>query len=237
MVMKLMSRRIAGVAVALFVASCGGAKNDGQGGSTGRGGSGSGGALTGAGGGSGGATGGDIGGTGGASGGIGGGASGGIGGASGGIGGGASGGISGTGGGSVGGSGGGGIGGGGTGGAAGSDGTGACSPTTLCPAVYSPANTSNVCSPSVAVPCLNDVPCGAGRKLTGTPTFEDSLTCIYDGQGQLVSATTCGYRAHNTYCPKEFSCRTPNTTYCDGSPLECYHLGANVTCPVDSGSD
>ena len=59
------------------------------------------------------------------------------------------------------------------------------------------------------------------------------VTCIYDGQGALVSATTCGYQAHNIYRHRSLSCSGP----CDGSPMECFHLGADVTCPADAGSD
>jgi hypothetical protein len=200
--MELMSRKIVAVAVALFVASCGCAKNGAVGGSGGGDGSASGG-------------GGGV-----ASAGSGGGANGGIGGGIGGIGGSAGGGIAGT---------------AGSGGAGG----GCIAATVLCPAVYAPmsADASVGCTLLSGSPCWDDTPCGTGRRVSGEPNFENSLTCIYDGTGELVSATTCGYVAHYAYCRRSVGCDTPSPQMCDGSPLECFHVGADVTCPVDAGSD
>lgn len=204
--MKLMFGRIACFAFGLFVASCGSAKHDCPGASGGRGGSAAGGRAGTAGAGSGGPGSGDTGGVGGGTAGVAGSASGGTGG------------------------------GGGTAGAGGA--ADDCTPSRLCPAVYSPniANDSIGCTPAATLPCWQDVPCGAGRKISGAPDFEDSVTCIYDGQGALVSATTCGYVAHNHYC-RQLNCSAALPNLCDGSPMECFRLGADVTCPGDAGTD
>jgi hypothetical protein len=206
-----MLRGTACVAVALFLAGCGPAKNDAIGGSGGGGGSATGGrgaAASGGASGAAGATGGSgSGGSGGGSGGIGGSAGGGVGGAAA-----------------------------GTSGAAGA----AClAPAALCPAVYTPRSADSTvgCTPQSGSPCWDDTPCGAGRSVSGEPDFENTLTCIYDGTGQLVSATTCGYEAYYRYCPSLFGCGTSSRQSCTGSPGECFHVGADVTCAVDAGSD
>ena len=200
--MRFVSRRIACVAAALLVATCGGTKIDGQAGAGGHAGS-----ASGAGGG-------------GASGGAGGSAGGGIGG---GVGGGTAGTVGGT------------VGTVGSGGAG-----GACiAATVFCPAVYTPRSpdASVGCAGQSGSSCWDDVPCGAGRRVSGAPNFENTLTCVYDGRGELVSATTCGYQAYYAYCRRAFGCDTSGPTQCNGSPLECFHVGADITCAVDAGSD
>jgi hypothetical protein len=64
------------------------------------------------------------------------------------------------------------------------------------------------------------------------------LSCIYDSQGAIVSATTCGYEAYNSLCRTQPACAAPGSNSCAGFPGECFTAGANLTCPAaDAGAD
>ena len=124
---------------------------------------------------------------------------------------------------------------GGAGGAAGWGTGGACATADrLCPARYVAMGAAVPCTPESGSPCWDDEPCGAGRRVSGRPNFENTLTCIYDRQGAIVSATSCGYDAHYTHCVP--GCSPVGGPYCAGS-FGCYHAGTEVSCPADGGSD
>ena len=85
------------------------------------------------------------------------------------------------------------------------------------------------------MPCWDeDSACGAGRIIRFRPNFENDVTCIYDAAGDIISATTCGHTAP-AYC-NGVVCRPPDEMPCPGNS-SCVHVGANVTCNADAGSN
>jgi hypothetical protein len=117
---------------------------------------------------------------------------------------------------------------------------GAClRPDELCPATYAPVTAGESCDGGTGA-CRDEQPCGPGRRVYGLPNFENTLSCVYDSQGALVSATTCGYRAYNSLCRQQSTCAAPGSGSCvgGGSLDECFTVGENVACaPADGGPD